>query len=92
MIMIRSALALLAVAALAAIDVRAAAAESYRPWCVQYLDEHSSASSCAFYSFEQCMETARGNGAFCHQNPWYLQNGERGQAPSGGDRPRARQR
>jgi len=29
----------------------------------------------AFTSYEQCMETARGNGAYCVQNPWYLQYG-----------------
>jgi len=36
MIMIRAALAVLAIAASAAIDARPAAAVTYRPWCVQY--------------------------------------------------------
>jgi uncharacterized protein DUF3551 len=75
----RTALALLALTALAALNPRPAAAEIYRPWCVQYVDK-SGATSCAFTSFEQCMETARGGGGSCMQNPWYLQYGERGQA------------
>jgi hypothetical protein len=36
MIMIRAALTLLAIAALAAIDARRSVAEVYRPWCVSY--------------------------------------------------------
>ena len=76
-------------AALAVIDVRPGAAEVYRPWCVQYMGGYSSAISCTFYSFEQCMETARGNGAFCVQNPWYLKYGS-GQDERKGERPRRR--
>ena len=56
-----------ALAALAAVGVRPSVAEIYRPWCVQYLGGYSGATSCTFYSFEQCMETARGNGAYCYQ-------------------------
>ena len=67
--------------ALAAVDARPAVAEIYRPWCVTYFG--NGRTSCAFESFEQCMETARGNGAYCHQNPWYLQYGS-GQ-PQGAD-------
>jgi Protein of unknown function (DUF3551) len=78
----------IALAALAAIDARPSVAEVYRPWCVQYLGGFSGGTSCAFYSFEQCMETARGNGAYCYQNPWFLQYGEGGQAQGGGDRQR----
>jgi len=74
---------------LAAADARPAAAEVYRPWCVQYFGGISGGTTCAFVSYEQCMETARGNGAYCYQNPWYLQYG----APvRDGDRPRARSR
>ena len=79
-----------ALAALAAIDARPATAEIYRPWCVQYFGGISGGTTCAFSSFEQCMETARGNGAYCYQNPWYLQYGS-GQE-QGGDRPRAKRR
>jgi len=78
-------------AALAVIDVRPGAAEVYRPWCVQYMGGYSSAISCTFYSFEQCMETARGNGAFCVQNPWYLQYGS-GQKTSDDPRGKPRRR
>ena len=77
--------------ALTAIDARPAAAEVYRPWCVQYFGGLSGGTTCAFGSFDQCMETARGNGAYCYQNPWYLQSRDRGEALGGG-RPRARQR
>ena len=71
--------------ALAAVDARPAVAEIYRPWCVTYFG--NGRTSCAFESFEQCMETARGNGAYCQQNPWYLQYGS-GQG-QGADQPRA---
>ena len=89
MIMIRAALAFFALAACAAIDARSAAAEIYRPWCVQYQDSSGNGStSCAFASYEQCMMTAGpGTGGVCVQNPWYLQYGEHGQG-QGGDRRR----
>ncbi len=90
MTMIRAVLSVAAALAAMAIDARPAAAEIYRPWCVQYLGGFSGGTTCAFISFEQCMETARGNGAFCYQNPWYLE-WERGQA-RGADRQRSRQR
>jgi hypothetical protein len=88
--MIRNAISVTAaLVALIAIDARPAAAEVYRPWCVQYFGGLSGGTSCAFISYEQCMETARGNGAYCYENPWYLQS--RGQV-QGGDRPRAKPR
>jgi hypothetical protein len=71
-------LALLALTALAAPDMRPAAAEVYRPWCLH--DSDKAATSCAYISYEQCMLTARGGGGTCRQNPWYLQYGERGPA------------
>ena len=92
MIMLRAALALLAVAALAAGGARPAAAEIYRPWCVQYQGASGdNGTTCTFMSFEQCMLTARGSGAFCVQNPWYLQYGS-GQkaAETNGERPKRR--
>jgi hypothetical protein len=67
--------AILAAIALLAIAPREAAAEVYRPWCVGYTATIS--NSCTFVSFEQCMETARGGGGSCMQNPWYLYYGER---------------
>ena len=71
MIMIRAAFALLAIAALAAIDARPAAAEIYRPWCVQYSSgSGNNGLTCAFTSFEQCMMTGGpGTGGSCVQNP-----------------------
>jgi Protein of unknown function (DUF3551) len=74
-----------ALLALAAVEARQAGAEIYRPWCVQYFG--NGRTSCAFDSFEQCMETARGNGAYCHQNPWYLQYGS--SQAQGADLPQA---
>jgi hypothetical protein len=73
----RIALASLALTALAALDLRSAAAGN-RPWCFQ--DTGKSATSCAFTSFEQCMMTARGLGGICKQNPSYPQYGERSPA------------
>ena len=70
----RAASAILALLSLLAIGPRPAAAETYRPWCVGYPATLS--QSCTFASFEQCMETARGGGGVCTQNPWYLQYGE----------------
>jgi hypothetical protein len=67
--LIRVALALFALTALAGTDARSAAAEIYRPWCVSY--PASTTKSCAFTSFEQCMMTAGpGTGGVCVQNPW----------------------
>jgi len=74
----RAASTMLALLSLLAIWPRSANAETYRPWCVGYPATLS--QSCTFASFEQCMETARGGGGVCTQNPWYLQYGERGPA------------
>jgi hypothetical protein len=79
MIRLLATLALLALTTAVALQLRSAAAETYRPWCVQYTDK-SGATNCAFTSFEQCMMTARGGGGHCVQNPWYLQYGEHGPA------------
>jgi Protein of unknown function (DUF3551) len=94
MTMIRVALVLLAVAALSPLDGRPAAAEIYRPWCAQYSSSSGdNGTNCGFISYEQCMMTARGAGASCVQNPWYLQygSGEKGSESTGrGARPRKR--
>jgi hypothetical protein len=74
---VHAAATMLALLLLCAIGPRPAAAEIHRPWCVGYTATIS--LSCTFVSFEQCMETARGGGGSCMQNPWYLQYGERGQ-------------
>ena len=55
-----------------------AEAQNY-PWCAIYGDgAGGGGTNCGFVSFQQCMETARGGGGSCMQNPWYLQYGERG--------------
>ena len=75
----RAAFILLAVAAIVAIGARAASAETYRPWCVQYQSGSGNGAgpTCAFTSLEQCMMTAGpGTGASCVKNPWYLAYGE----------------
>ena len=71
----RAASAMLALFLLLTIGSSPAGAETYRPWCVGYTATIS--QSCTFTSYEQCMETARGGGGECSQNPWYLQYGER---------------
>lgn len=60
--MIRLAFILIAFVALSALDARPAAAEIYRPWCIQGF------VTCTFTSFEQCMMTARATGDSCVQN------------------------
>jgi hypothetical protein len=81
MMMTRVAFALLASATLA-VEVQPAAAEIYRPWCVQYGGSNGdNGTTCAFTSFEQCMMTARGGGGFCVQNPWYLAYGSGQKSP-----------
>jgi len=86
--MVRATSALLVAAALAAIHARHAAAEIYRPWCVHYLPDNG--TNCGFTSYEQCMATARGAGAECRQNPWFLQYGSGQRAPDQDARPRRR--
>ena len=64
----RTAMILLAVGPLTAIDARPSGAETYRPWCVQY-SGRGGGRSCAFTSFEQCMMTAGpGNGGSGHSS------------------------
>src|SRR5947199_3538057 len=76
----------------AATAVRPTAAQSYRPWCAQYGGASGdSGTNCSFASYEQCMMTARGGGAYCVQNPWYLRYGS-GQQPASRDDQRHRRR
>jgi len=85
--MSQAAFALLAAAAFVLIHAQPSAAETYRPWCVQYT--RSDATNCGFTSYEQCMLTARGNG-YCVQNPWYLQYGAGQRGLDQSERPRRR--
>src|SRR5260370_22325840 len=75
---VHAAAAMLALLSLCTIGHRPAAAEIHRPWGVGYVATIT--FSCNFVSFEQCMETARGGGGSSVQNPWVLQDGERGPA------------
>jgi Protein of unknown function (DUF3551) len=86
--MVRATFALLAVAAFTAVHAHHAAAEIYRPWCVHYLPDNG--TNCGFTSYEQCMATARGAGARCAQNPWYLQYGSGQKGLDQDERPRRR--
>jgi hypothetical protein len=52
-------------------EVRPSAAMVIYPWCVQYGGISSTTKNCGFTSFQQCLATARGNGASCIPNPWY---------------------
>lgn len=67
---------LLAFSLLGAIVASPASAEVYRPWCAQYYGANGGGTNCGFTSYEQCMMTARGAGAWCVQNPWYLAYGQ----------------
>lgn len=67
----RYSLLLLGIAVAAVGSVSPARAQNY-PWC-EYLSggEQGGGKNCGFVSFEQCMESARGNGSYCRINPMY---------------------
>jgi hypothetical protein len=69
----RSALftAVCAALAVAAMPRAAQAAIEY-PWCAQYSGDENGGRNCGFVSYEQCMMTARGAGASCEANLFYL--------------------
>jgi Protein of unknown function (DUF3551) len=62
----------------AAFTTPGSAATNY-PWCVDYGGGRNGigAISCGFVSYAQCMETARGMGSMCIQNPAYQAPSER---------------
>ena len=60
-----------------------ARAEIEYPWCAQYGGEDGAGGrNCGFVSWEQCMETARGAGAWCEPNPFYKGPAERAVKPT----------
>ena len=67
--MTKSIFAVLAVAlaATALPSPRPAEAAPYWPWCSRY-SNRSTAESCAFVSWEQCMQTVSGIGGYCFHN------------------------
>lgn len=53
-------------------DVQAASSIRDYPWCTTSAGHEFGAQNCGFMTFEQCMQTARGNGQMCEQSPWYV--------------------
>ncbi len=41
---------------------------SAAPWCTEYGGGKGSGTNCGFYSYQQCMANAWGNGGFCRRN------------------------
>jgi hypothetical protein len=69
---VRIAIALSAVAGAGLLDFRNAASAQKRqpaPWCA-YLGGGGGGFECGYYTFEQCMATARGLGGSCSPNPY----------------------
>jgi hypothetical protein len=64
------AVALGATAAATLLDARTAAtARPAPPWCAN-LGGRDGGWDCGYFTFEQCMATARGLGGSCQPNPW----------------------
>ena len=51
------------------IQPRSGEAAPYWPWCSQY-GPPTGIQSCAFSSYEQCMQTVWGIGGYCYTNPY----------------------
>ena len=62
--------AALALASVITMAPGAADAAPYWPWCSRYDHPRGGSISCAFASFEQCMDTVRGIGGYCYKNPY----------------------
>jgi hypothetical protein len=66
------------------LDVRSSGAVRFGqyPWCLDAGGSDSQFTSCAFDTFEQCMQTGWGDGGVCYRNPAYRPLLERsGQKP-----------
>jgi len=62
-------LALGVLAGMALLDAQATASAQQRaPWCA-YLGGRDGGYDCSYYTFDQCMATARGLGNTCAPNP-----------------------
>lgn len=61
------ALALAGLALASMVKPEAATAAPYWPWCSLYFG--SGIKTCAFATFDQCLETVRGIGGLCQSNP-----------------------
>jgi hypothetical protein len=67
---LNAAIALGAIVAAGVLDSGNAAAAAWRqraPWCA-YLGGFGGNFDCSYYTFEQCMATARGLGGYCTPN------------------------
>ena len=67
---LRIVVALGAVVGAGALDARGAAQADWRqlaPWCA-YMGGFGGNFDCSYYTFEQCMATARGLGGYCSPN------------------------
>ena len=65
------AIALGTVAGAGVLDARTAARADWQqlaPWCAA-LGGRDGGNDCGYYTFEQCMATARGLGGYCSPNP-----------------------
>ena len=62
--------AILALATIMLIQPRSTEAAPYWPWCSRYFSRDAPSQSCAFSSWEQCMDTVRGIGGYCYTNPY----------------------
>jgi len=61
----------LVIAGIVGLDARTDASADWRqlaPWCA-YLGGRDGGYDCSYYTFEQCMATARGLGNSCAPNP-----------------------
>jgi hypothetical protein len=54
-------------------DVRSSSAQTpfNYPWCHNAGGKESNFESCAFNTFDQCMQTGWGDGGLCYRNPGY---------------------
>jgi hypothetical protein len=79
MLALKIVVALGAVAAAGLFDTRNAAMADWRqaaPWCA-YMGGRDGGYDCGYYTFEQCMATARGLGGSCAPNPRVVQDPDR---------------
>ena len=63
-------LAMTAVLSVLAVSAHAQPITGHAPWCVN-VPFHGGHRDCAYYTLEQCMESARGVSNQCERNPWF---------------------
>jgi hypothetical protein len=51
------------------------------PWCTSGAGQEYGSVNCGFSTFEQCLDSARGNGQSCGPNPFYEQPHAAGAKP-----------